>query len=163
MAARPDKPDSTRARARAPRDWKERFLAALADTGVISHACDIAGVNRQYAYEAREHDEAFRLAWAELDERTVEVMEREAYRRAVEGTEKPVYHGGELVGHVQEFSDSLIQFLLKARRPTVYREQHRVEHVGKDGAPLSVNVNLDGKQRKALSDVLRGRPAARGD
>lgn len=45
-----------------------------------------------------------------------DLMEDEARRRAVEGVEKPVYQGGELVGYVQEYSDSLMQFMLKTRR-----------------------------------------------
>jgi hypothetical protein len=34
----------------------------------------------------------------------------------------------------------MIEFLLKARRPDVYREHHHVEHVGPGGGP----VELDG-------------------
>lgn len=50
------------------------------------------------------------------------MLEQEAYRRAVEGVEEPVYQGGELVGTVRRYSDKLLEFLLRGRRPQVYRE-----------------------------------------
>ena len=54
-----------------------------------------------------------------------------ARRRAAEGTLKPVYQGGKLVGEIREFSDTLLIFLLKGKRPEVYRENVKVEHSGK--------------------------------
>jgi hypothetical protein len=48
-------------------------------------------------------------------------MEDEARRRAVEGFLRPVYQGGKHVGDEQVYSDRLMEFLLRARRPTVYR------------------------------------------
>ena len=44
-------------------------------------------------------------------------LEAEAYRRAVEGVERPVYQGGRLVGTVREYSDSLLTIMLRARHP----------------------------------------------
>jgi len=40
--------------------------------------------------------------------------------RAVKGTKKPVFRGGEVVGHTTEFSDSMLMQLLKARKPEKY-------------------------------------------
>jgi hypothetical protein len=48
-------------------------------------------------------------------------VEDEAHRRAVEGyNPRPVYHKGEKVGEIREYSDSLLALLLKSRRPEVY-------------------------------------------
>lgn len=60
----------------------------------------------------------------------VDDMELEAKRRAFKGTLKPVYQGGEKVGEIREYSDTLAIFLLKAHRPEKYRERHEVRHQG---------------------------------
>jgi hypothetical protein len=38
--------------------------------------------------------------------------------RAVEGVERPVFQRGQQVGTIREYSDRLLMFMLKARRPT---------------------------------------------
>lgn len=55
------------------------------------------------------------------------MLEDEARRRAVDGVDEPVFQGGELVGHVRRYSDRLLEFLLRGRRPTVYREGASVD------------------------------------
>jgi hypothetical protein len=119
------------------RDWKPSWLKAFAETGVVAHACEAAKVGRTTVYEARERDEKFAKAWDDIESATTDEMEREAYRRGVEGVDKPVFQKGECVGHVREFSDTLLIFMLKARKPEKYRETTRHELTGKDGAPLT--------------------------
>jgi hypothetical protein len=46
------------------------------------------------------------------------------HRRAVEGVKRPVYRRGVLVGEITEYSDKLLMFLLKRRRPQVYERSH---------------------------------------
>jgi hypothetical protein len=153
----------TRRTPKKPEDW-DAFLDALnRSRGDVSHAADAIGIHRQRAYEHRQHDQEFAQRWEAIVDRATDEMEAEARRRAVEGCEKPIFYKGEAVGTVREYSDTLLIFLLKARRPHVYRENHRVEHVGASGGPVNVRVELDEEQRKALSDVLRGRPATRSD
>lgn len=119
-----------RSRNRA-RDWQPAFLDAFRSTGMVTAACEAAGVSRSAAYEARQRDEDFALAWHDVEEETTEAMEREAYRRGVEGVERPVYQGGKRVGKVREYSDTLLIFMLKARRPEKYRERYDVNHSGR--------------------------------
>ena len=57
------------------------------------------------------------------DVQATETLEHEAWRRARDGVAEPVYQHGKLVGTVQRFSDSLLMFLLRARRPDVYKER----------------------------------------
>lgn len=111
--------------------WVGPFLEALEDTGMVTEACRRAGVGRTTAYVHRQHDEDFALAWHEVEERAIERMEREAYRRAVEGVEKPLVSGGQLVTTCTEYSDGLMTTLLKAHRPEKYRDNYKIEHSGK--------------------------------
>ena len=99
----------------------------------------------------------FAAAWDDVVLRTTELMEVEAVRRGMVGVEKPVFQQGRQVGTIREYSDLLLMFMLKSRRPEVYRENHRVEHVGQGGR-LDVNVVLDASQRDSLRELLRSRP-----
>jgi hypothetical protein len=132
-------------------DWAPAFLAALRDTGMVSQACEAAGVGRRTVYDRRARDRAFALAWADELERAVEVMEAEAYRRAVHGVERPVTIAGQRE-LVREHSDRLLLFLLRARRPEVYGDRHLVEHGGR--LDLEHSYNPDAIE---LSPALRAR------
>lgn len=130
MATNPPNPKRTvRTRQRA-HEWKPRFLEAFRETRLVKEACRVAGVGRTTVYEARQQDEEFALAWADLEAEIVEEMEAEAYRRAVEGVTKPLVSAGKYVTDVTEYSDGLLMFLLKARKPHEYRERVDVNHAG---------------------------------
>jgi hypothetical protein len=135
---------NARPRRRARKDWAPAFLKAFEAEHLVSEAAKIAGVGRRTVYDRRAKDSKFARAWAEVEERSTELLEREAYRRAAEGVERPVYSKGELVDHVREYSDQLLMFLLRSRRPDVYREHRRLEHVGPDGGPVEIDqLGLD--------------------
>lgn len=77
-------------------------------------------------------------------------MEDEAFRRAVNGTEKPVYQGKELVGHVREYSDTLMIFMLKARRPEKFKDRVASEISGgltvkDERSPEEIREGIAGK------------------
>lgn len=118
--------------ARATRTPKkqEAFLAALAQRGNVSEACQAAGIGRRTVYQWRDADKDFAAAWDGALDEAADTMEREAFRRAVEGTEKPVFQQGQEVGRIREYSDTLLIFLLKAARPEKYRERQQIEQSG---------------------------------
>ena len=68
--------------------------------------------------------------------------EDEADRRAMDGHDKPVYQGGRLVGHVTEYSDSLLALQLKAGNPGKYADHSKVEHRG-----VMLNMVIEGIER----------------
>ncbi len=110
--------------------WKPAFLAALAIDPNVTAAARDAGISRQAAYAAREGDREFADAWEDAIDQAVDSMESEARRRAMQGTEKPVFYQGEECGRVREYSDQLIMFLLRAHRPEKYRENVKLDHSG---------------------------------
>lgn len=112
---------------------KKRFLLALAETGLVSRAATAAGWTADTAYSLRKADPDFAARWSAALEFAVDSLEEEARRRALEGTLKPVFQGGSLVGHVREYSDNLMNTLLKANRPEKYRDNHRLEVDAKGG------------------------------
>jgi hypothetical protein len=117
------------------------FLGALAETGGnVTAACKKAKLPRATAYEWRDEDEAFRKDWDAALEIGTDALEDEALRRARDGVKKPIYQQGKRVGYVQEYSDTLLIFMLKARRPDKFRE--RIQHSGDPNSPISVRINL---------------------
>jgi hypothetical protein len=105
------------------------FLAALSATANVLRACEAAGIGRTTVYEWRNADEDFRKRWDRAAEIGADALEDEAVRRAHEGWEEPVFYQGAQCATVRKYSDTLLIFLLKGRKPERYRE--RVEHSGR--------------------------------
>jgi hypothetical protein len=131
---------------------RRRFLEALGTGWSVSAAAERAGRHRNRFYDLRERDDEFALEWSQAVERGTQVLEDEARRRAVDGVEEPVYQGGELVGVVRKYSDRLLEFLLRARRPAVYRENARIEVDSGVQVTAAIDRFVGGVR---LGDVLR--------
>ena len=112
---------------------REKFLAALATGLSVSNACSSAGLARRTAYDWRDADPDFAKAWDHAIEDGTDALEDEARRRAFEGAEEPVFYQGKQVGTVRKYSDTLLIFLLKGRRPDKFKD--RVAHGGDTGVP----------------------------
>ena len=121
---------------------QKAFLAAYAECGNITLAAKMAKIDRTQHYRwlaDPEYAEQFQAA----EEQAVEMLEKEARRRAVEGLKKknsikrkPIIDpetGEQYVEH--EYSDSLLIFLLKGARPEKYRDRHEIR----------ANVNVTAK------------------
>jgi len=130
----------TTPRARVPK-WEKAFLSCLAKWGVITAACEAAGIHRSTAYDRREADEAFEKAWDDAQKTAADLLEIEARRRAVRGVLKPVYQTGKRVGYVREYSDTLMARLLEANNPEKFR-RHTDITSGGEKIPIAV-VKMD--------------------
>jgi hypothetical protein len=132
---------SARARARKPRrDWRPAFLSGFAKTGTVTGGCAHAGIHRSSAYRERQRDESFALKWADLEEEVTDRLESTALLLALKGEVR------------------LIEFLLKARRPDVYREHHQVELTGADAGPVQLDglgLDLDKLDDRDLASLQR--------
>lgn len=84
---------------------KGLFLDALQKGGSVARAARAAGVCREQPYAWRRNDAAFAQAWAAAVEDGTDALEDLALEMAAKGSEK------------------LVMFLLKARRPHLYRER----------------------------------------
>jgi hypothetical protein len=99
---------------------RTQFLARLADCGSIAAAARDCGLPRQTLYDGRAKDPAFAAAWDRAREIGLDALEDEAIRRAVDGVSQPVFSAGLQCGTVRKYSDLLLMFLLKHRRPHQY-------------------------------------------
>ena len=99
-----------------------KFLASLAEGNSVARAAGDAGVGRSTAYEWREAEPEFASAWDDAVETGTDALEDEAVKRAKNG------------------SDTLLIFMLKARRREKFAERP---------------VRLALPQIGAVSDVLK--------
>jgi hypothetical protein len=93
---------------------KERALAKFMQIGTVKGACAAAGVPRRTWYNWMESDASFAALVVDASEHVSDELEEEAIARAKNG------------------SDTLLMFLLRARRPFVYREKQTIEVVSPD-------------------------------
>lgn len=94
--------------------WQDPFLEKLAECGNVTRSCKAAGISRWTAYRYRAEHPDFEAAWNDAVKIAVGLLEDEAWRRAREGTKKPVFYKGIKAGTIREYSDTLLIFLLKA-------------------------------------------------
>ena len=102
---------------------KGQFLAILRGCANVSHAAESVGLSRTCVYQVRAEEPEFAAAWDAAVESSLDDIESALRRRAVEGVDRPVFYRGEVCGHVKEFSDTAAIFLLKGRRPDVFRDR----------------------------------------
>ena len=101
---------------------KEAFLVSLRQHGSVKKAAFAAGYqDSSFIRKLRKTDEDFSAEWDEaLLVAVDDVLLPEAQRRAVEGTQEPVFHKGEIVGWKQRYSDQLMMFLVRGAMPEKY-------------------------------------------
>ncbi|RPH84740.1 MAG: terminase [Candidatus Rokuibacteriota bacterium] len=155
---------------------KDAFVKAMGEFPyTITAAADAAGIGRTTIYEWRDEDPEFAKAMDEAYERGTDCLEREAHRRAEQGTvtRRHFDKDGNLVGEDIAHSDRLLELALKARRPSRYREQVAVEHSGSIAQPTAAALEearsagedpeLEAALEKVASlDAARARRAAKG-
>jgi len=107
--------------------WTEekqrRFIEALADTGLVSHAAKEVGMSRESANRLRRspHGAAFSQAWDAARHHAGAGLEDIAFERAIEGVEHNVFNEyGEVVCTKRVYNDRLLTFLLRHLKPERY-------------------------------------------
>ncbi len=134
------------------------FLSNIANGKTTSAAADAAAIDIAWPFRWRDENRKFASAWKAADAAGADLIEEEAFRRAVKGVEKPVYRAGEVVGHVADYSDTMLMFLLKARRPERYGP--RVGESTLDAEALAKRLNLKGVRdalQQKFAQITSGR------
>ncbi len=119
-------------------------LAALAETANVLKSSEIAKIARRTAYDWKAADPEFAGEWGKALDIGVDALEDEATRRAVDGVDEPVFYQGEAVGVVRKYSDTLLIFLLKGRRPEKYRDRPSHAIGVPDDGPVTFEVIIPG-------------------
>lgn len=118
---------------------RETFLKAISLSGNVSWSCERAGISRQAVYDQKRHDPEFSREWDNAIQESIDRIEKEAHRRAVDGVERLQFYQGQVimvddplnpgqrVPYIErEYSDALLAQMLKAKRPEQYRDNSDV-------------------------------------
>jgi len=116
---------------------RRAFLLALAQTGGrVAEAAKAAGYQDTSAVQKfRRENEEFAEEWEQAVEAGTDMLVDEVVRRAIDGVHEPQYYKGEVVGYTLKFSDALLMFQIRARRPEQYRETAR-------GGEINMNFGI---------------------
>lgn len=121
---------------------EDMFLEVLAQTANVRSALRVAGFSDSNVYRKRSQSAAFRARWAAALREGFVKLETEMLRRALDGTEKPVFHQGKLVATITEYDNRIGLALLSAHRDAVMGT-----------APIAPALS-EAEMRKALADRL---------
>ena len=113
---------------------KHQILEVVAQGWSVTRAGERVDVSYMSICRWRKADKEFNDAFEAAYKQGTDRIEDEAYRRAVQGIEKPIFYQGEECAVVTEYSDSLLTTLLKGRRPEVYRDRLGIS--GPNGGPV---------------------------
>jgi len=113
---------------------RTKFLEALSEGMSIANAAGAAGAGRGAMYIWRREDPLFAADWDEAVEVGTDLLEDEARRRAMNG------------------SDQVLMFLLKARRPQQYKDRAMHEHVGAAGGAVQIE-NVGSAREELLAKI----------
>ncbi len=140
---------------------RQRFLEQLELGWSISRAAKISGVSRAQLYRWRASDPKFSEAWQEAEETGVDLLEDTARGRAVEGVNKqPIYDKhGKRIGERVEFSDRLLELLLRGKRPRIYGRQEVTNQTINVALPRPTMEDL----RKRYQELGLSPPVIEGD
>lgn len=106
---------------------RETFIETLAKTCNVSASCRAAGIGRTAAYDWRAQDAAFAAEWDDAEKQAADALRQEAWRRGVEGVDKPVTFQGRITDTYKDYSDRMLEILLKGHCPE-YRDKTQVDH-----------------------------------
>jgi hypothetical protein len=132
---------------------RQAFLAAYAECGSITIAAKAADINRCTHFDWMKETE-YRKAFKAAQDEACELLEKEARRRAIEGTRRYKFHKGEpILDPVTrdpyfelDYSDVLLIVLMKGNMPDKYKDRsevtnHNIADLYAD--PLETKVKAD--------------------
>lgn len=124
----PDLSPTVPSRRRSSAKRKGIFLAALAETGLVSHAAKAAGVNRHRVWQWEQTDPTFRELRRDAEQAFDEAIVAEMRRRAMEGYDEVTTEQGPdgkplKVRTVRKCSEGLLLALARARMPEMFDRQ----------------------------------------
>ena len=118
------------------KEAQETFLKSFVANGNVRDGCLAAGIDRTAVHYWSEHDAEFSIRYNLAKEDINDAIRAEILRRSMIGEERFITSMGKVVYHegqpltIQEKSDTLLMFQAKARMPTEYRDNHKIEHTG---------------------------------
>lgn len=146
-----DKSTATRKRQAKPY-WKDKFLAALADTSNVSASARAAGVSTTRAYRTRREDDEFANRWQEALCEGYDNLEMDLLHRMRTGEVKPA--PGAKRG-VRQFDNAVALRLLAAHRESAARQRAVRANVSAAEVRASIEKKVEALRKRVLEERRR--------
>jgi hypothetical protein len=117
---------------------QQRFIEALARTGVVDQACEEVGLSVRSAYNLRNAagGERFARAWSDVLARAADRLLDVAFEQAIMGEEVPIFdQDGVRTGAKRRYNTRMAMFLLRAYHPDRFRHAHKDERRTDEAVP----------------------------
>ena len=136
-------------------DRQRAFIAALAASGIVTQAARGIGASLEALYKIRNAPggEGFAQAWEAAVDRGMARLEDCALERAIEGEERFVVRGGEVVASWRRYDTALLMFLLRNRRRQRY-DAYGVHRGERPLTPAEERERAIAEQREAEEILL---------
>ncbi|MFB0611002.1 hypothetical protein [Aurantiacibacter poecillastricola] len=152
-------------------DRQRKFIEHLAATGIVKQAAKHIGASLEALYKLRQKPggEEFARAWDIAVDRGIARLEDCALSRAIEGEERMIVSGGQVLGTERRHNEALVMFFLRHRRAQRYGPDIRPGHPLYEKIRAEVMADYRARQPKkgevlarlnAKIDKMRERKAA---
>ena len=151
-ASSPDAPRPAR-RLHAPANWRERFVAALAESSNVRAAAQEAGVSLSWVYKTKRDDREFADAWLTALCEGYDRLELELLARLRSGEARSITEGP-----VPRYDNATALRLLLAHRETRARYRAQQDNVTAE----AVRASIEAKLARLREQVLEREAAEQG-
>ncbi|MCB2062189.1 MAG: hypothetical protein KDE25_01790 [Novosphingobium sp.] len=132
----------------APKNWRQTFLAKLADTSNVSAAADSAQISLSWAYKTRREDPQFSRQWFTALCEGYDNLEMDLLHRLRSGEAKDA--------EPRKFDNATAFRLLAIHRQTVAREKALQENDDEAAILASIDAKLDAMRERAQLNASAG-------
>lgn len=133
--------------------WIPAFLKAYEENNcIMSRACDAVPVDRRTVKVWREKDPEFEAAIEECKERLRDKIRHTILERSLDGTTRPIYQGGKLVGGEKVYDNKLLMWMAERQIPEEFHINQRLE-LGSGEKPLVFKFELGEAKGELLEEA----------
>ena len=149
---------ATRFRYGAPRNWRDTFITALAETSNISAAAEAAEISLSWVYKTRREDPEFARRWFGALCEGYDNLEMDLLARLREGR----FEDTDADGSKRRFDVATALRCLTAHRESVAREKGRRTLADEVATIAAINQRIDAMRERARESDAAIRRARRG-
>ena len=152
MTSTTDGARQRRRRYGAPKNWRDQFLTALAETSNVSASAAAADISVSWVYKTRREDRSFSRRWQAALCEGYDHLEIELLHRLRLGINEATDEDGAK----RKFDNAGALRLLAMHRASVSRERALREHESEEEILASINAKLDTMRarQKAVAAML---------
>jgi hypothetical protein len=133
-------PSAAGKRTRAPRNWRQTFLATLADSSNISEAAESAQISVSWVYKTRREDPEFFRKWLNALCEGYDNLEMDLLHRLRTGETKDA--------DGRKFDNATAFRLLVAHKQSVARQHAMRDNESEEEILASINAKLDAMRER---------------